>query len=436
MAANRSYIHWGRYRIHRAWIMLVACACLSIGYLAMIFAVGGNFYVAICDDTGIARSQISLWQTVHFVSAAIFMPVYGKLYDKFNIRGLLTVAALGCVLGAFLMSTYSQWWQWIISGFLYGSLGAGLMYLPQAVILGNWFHKCQGFALGLCMAISSLAGALLSPLFAMIIANIGWRSAYVVQAFLIALFTLPFTVFVIAKKPEDIGAEPYGWNAEIDRDVVGKAAEAEPMRQKGMSGVSFKRGLRSVAFLMLFIFAGISALIGSGFDAHMPGYAVSLGYGSLFGSLLVSALFVGSCVEKLIMGWVNDRIGVQKAVFIEFALVILGLFGLLLFRNEYLLIGAAFIFGVQDSFLSLSLPLLTRSFFGDRDFTQLYAWASIGSGLLGSLGSPLVGFSFDVTGSYLPAFSIAIGICCIGCVCLLIGQASASRLRKSVRALA
>lgn len=416
-----SFACFGKLKVHRAWIMLVACSCLSVGYLALIFAANGNFYVAVCEDTGILRSQISMWQQVHFLAAAVFMPVYGSLYEKYNLRVLLTIAAASCVLGALLMSTYTEWWQWMISGFLYGSAGAGLMYLPQAVVLGNWFRKRQGFVLGLALAISSLAGAVISPAFATIISFVGWRMAYVVQAGLIGLFTLPFTAFVIVKDPRSIGATAYGWEPDSDGEASASPASA--------SGVPFRKGLRSIAFVTLFVFAGISALIGSGFDAHIPGYAVSIGYDSLFGSLLVSALFAGSCFEKLFMGWVNDRIGVQKTVFLEIALVICGLLGLIVFRNEYALIFAAFIFGVQDSFLSLSMPLLVRSFFGDLDFTRLYAWVSIGSGILGSFGSPLVGGSYDLTGSFVPAFRVAIALVLFGGACLLAGRKSAKQLK-------
>ena len=70
----------------------------------------------------------------------------------------------------------------------------------------------------------------------------------------------------------------------------------------GQPGVPLARALRSVPFVMLFLFAGIAAMIGSGFDSHLPGYANSLGLSAEFGAYLVSALAFGSFCEKLIMG--------------------------------------------------------------------------------------------------------------------------------------
>ncbi|MCI8468995.1 MAG: MFS transporter [Eggerthellaceae bacterium] len=417
---DKSYLRIGRMRIHRAWIMLVACSCLGIGYLALIFGPNGVFFVAVCDDMGFARSDIAAWQQVHFIASALCMPVFGWLYERVSLRVVLSVSALGCVAASALMGTYDEAWQWMISGLLYGSLGAGLMYLPQAVVIGNWFDRRRGLALGISTAVAALATSVIAPLFAVLIDAMGWRSAYFAQAALIAAFTLPFTLFVIVRKPADVGALPYGYEPGGDAQERATAT--------GSAGVPFRRALVSVPFVMLFLFAGIASLIGSGFDAHMAGYAVSIGFSPLFGSFLVSALYAGSFCEKLIMGWLNDRIGVQRTVMLELALVAAGMLGLVLLRNEVGLILASFVFGVQDSFISVSLPLLVRSFFGERDFARIFAWANVGSGLLGSFGSRLVGLSYDVTASFLPAFWVGIAACPVAVVLLLVARRGARRL--------
>lgn len=400
--------------------MLVACSSLGIGYLAMIFGPNGVFYIAVCDDMGFARSDIAGWQQVHFIASALFMPLFGHLYERCNLRLVLSISALGCIAAAALMGTYTQAWQWMISGFLYGSLGAGLMYLPQAVVIGNWFDRRRGLALGISTAVAAIATSVIAPLFALLIDAMGWRVSYFIQAALIAAFTLPFTLFVIVRKPGDVGALPYGYDPD--------GAQRERETAQGVSGVPFRKALPSVTFAMLFLFGGIAALIGSGFDAHMAGFAVSIGFTPLFGSFLVSALYAGSFCEKLFVGWLNDKIGVQKTVYFELALVMAGMLGLIFFRSEAALVVAAFLFGVQDSFISVSLPLLVRSFFGERDFARIFAWANVGSGLLGSFGSRLVGLSYDMTASFLPAFWIGVAACPVAAGLLVVAYLTKKRL--------
>lgn len=422
-----SYIRIGGHSIHRAWLMLIGCSIMTAGTLGAIFGGCGVFYVPICTDLGFARNEIASWQQAHFLSMIPAMPLAAKVIERYNIRLVMSISAIACALAAALMGTYTQIWQWVCSGIVYGTFGTCLMQLPQAAILGNWFEKKTGLAMGISTAVGSIGSAAFALVFANIIQIAGWRAAYFVQGAIVAVASLPFTLFVFRLRPSDIGALPYGYDPVASRNNEAKNLEATrvPLSQQG---VSFKRGLLSLAFVMMFLFAGIAALIGSGFDAHLPGYAESIGYSALFGASLVSALQLGSFCEKLIMGWANDRFGIQRTVYIEFVVVALGMLGLVLFRSEAGLLIAAFLFGVQDSFTSISLPLLLRKFFGERDFTQYYAWARIGSGLFGSFGSRLVGLSYDTTASFVPAFIIALGLCVLGAVVVTVARIASKKL--------
>ncbi len=420
-AEERSYVRIGGITIHRAWIMLAGCSILTAGTLGAIFGGCGVFYVPICADLGFARNEIAAWQQAHFLSMIPAMPLAGKLLERFDLRVVMSVSAVACALAAGLMSTYDAVWQWVCSGVVYGTFGSCLMQLPQAAILGNWFQRKTGLAMGVATAVGSIGSAVFAPMFAHIIMASGWRTAYVVQGIIVAACSLPFTLFLFRLRPADIGALPYGYDP---RATPGDATGALPAQR----GVPLRRGLPSLAFVMVFLFAGAAALIGSGFDAHLPGYAESVGHSALFGGSLVSALQLGSFCEKLIMGWANDRFGIERTVYLEFVVVAAGMVGLVVFRSEWAMLASAFLFGVQDSFTSISLPLLLRRFFGERDFTQYYAWARIGSGIFGSFGSRLVGLSFDLTASFAPAFLLAIGLCALGAAFVTIARASARRL--------
>ena len=416
-----SYIKLGSHSIHKAWLMLVGCSILTAGTLVAIFGGCGVFYVPICNDLGFARNEIASWQQAHFLSMIPAMPLAAKVIERFNLRLVMSISAIACALAAALMGTYTEIWQWVCSGVVYGTFGTCLMQLPQAAILGIWFQKKTGLAMGIATAVGSIGSAVSALAFANIIQASGWRMAYLVQGAVVILTSLPFTLFVFRLRPSDIGALPYGFDPLADK---GNAAST-PMTNRG---VPLKRGLLSLAFVMIFIFAGIAALIGSGFDAHLPGYAESIGYSALFGASLVSALQLGSFCEKLIMGWANDHFGIQRTVYIEFFVVAAGMVGLILFRNEAGLLLSAFLFGVQDSFTSISLPLLLRKLFGERNFTEYYAWARIGSGIFGSFGSRLVGLSFDITASFVPAFLIAIILCILGTLVVTVARMSSRKL--------
>lgn len=424
-ATDCSYVRIGNFSVHRAWIMLVGCSILTAGTLGAIFGACGVFYVPICNDLGFARNEISSWQQAHFLSMSISMPIAGKVIERFDLRIVMSVSAAACAIAAALMGTYTEVWQWVCSGIVYGTLGTCLMQLPQAAILSNWFFRKTGLALGISTAVGSIGSAVFALVFANVIMATGWRTAYFIQGAIVALASLPLTLFVLKLRPSDVGALPYGYSETAFAEQQEREAKLAAVPKRG---VPLKKGLLSVSFVCIFLFAGIGALIGSGFDAHLPGYAESIGYSALFGASLVSALQLGSFCEKLAMGWANDKFGIENTVYIEFVLVAAGMLGLVFVRTEWAMLVAAFLFGVQDSFTSISLPLLLRRFFGDAFFTQYYAWARMGSGIFGSFGSRLVGLSFDVTRSFAPAFLIAVGLCAVGAVLVTAARFASRRL--------
>ena len=403
------------HRVNRAWVMLVGCGFFSMATVAVVFSPIGLFYVAVCDDMGFARSDISLWQQVHFLVAIPCMPLATKALERFGARTMMTLCIVGCAAAAALMGTYQEPWQWCLSGALYGSVGVlGTMQLAGPIVVGNWFGRRTGVAMGVYGVIGAVAAVVAPPLFSEIITAFGWRIAYGVQGVVILVLGLWFTAFVVRLRPADIGALPYGVSAAEARQADETVAAPGSPKAARVPWAA----IRSVPFFALFVFAGISSLIGSGFDAHLAGHGVEKGLSPLFSSLMVSALFLGSGADKLIMGWLNDKIGVNRTVFIEYALVIIGMLGLVFASAPAGLLVFAFLFGVQDSFISVSLPLLVRKFFGVERMGQVLGWVSIGSGIFGSFGSRLVGYSYDVSGSYDPAFLIGVGLCAVGIGCI------------------
>ena len=132
------------------------------------------------------------------------------------------------------------------------------------------------------------------------------------------------------------------------------------------------------------------------------------------------------------MGFINDKFGVWRAVACEIVLVCLGIAGLVFLRDPVLILIAAALFGVQDSFTSISLPLIVRKLFGNREYTQIYAWARVGAGLFGMFAAVSVAFSYDAFGSYVPAFAGAVGLCGLAAVVLAVASRYSERLPWTV----
>lgn len=369
----------------------------------------GVFYVPVCEELGFARSELSLHITAYFLSSVFALPLAGRIIAKYDLRIVISVCAVACALAAGMCSTYTHVWQWVCSGAVYGIFGCCVFQVPAATMLGNWFKKRGGIAMGISAAVASIAAAILAPVYSWIIMMTGWRIAYLAQGCIVLALILPWSLTVFRLRPCEVGALPYGWTAKDENAPF-------DVNQVGTQGVPLNKALKSASFIALFAFAGIAVFIGSGFDSHLPGYAQSIGLNPMMAAWTVTALQLGSFVEKLVMGTINDKIGVRKTVYIEFVIVALGAVGLIISDSPQALLFSCFLFGVQDSFTSISVPMMTREVFGPKNYAQIYSWLRIGSGLVGSCAVWLVGLSYDIGGTYVWAFVAALIVCVLGAV--------------------
>jgi MFS family permease len=211
------------------------------------------------------------------------------------------------------------------------------------------------------------------------------------------MMILPWSLFVFRSKPEDIGLEPYGYKP---------LAEHEDSFSR--AGVPSRKAVLSIPFFCLFLFAGFAALSNTATDTHMPGYMVSINTTPTFAALMVSTMAAGGVIEKLVCGWLNDKIGVKATVFIQLGSLACGMLGIVLFHNPVVLLVSAVLLGANDSLMSVSVPLLIRQLFGSLNYTVIHSWVRVGLGLVGAASAPLIGYMYDISGDYVPAFMIVV----------------------------
>ena len=408
----------------RAPLILVGCCFMQAGGLGAVLDAAGVFFVPVCEDLGFMRSELALYLTFYFIATIFAMPLVGKWITKYDLNRLLSGAFGLTVLAVAAMGFYSQPWQWWISGVVFGLAGSFIFVIPTPILIGNWFNRHRGLALGVAMSFSGIGGAVLGPVFTLVIQAVGWRVAYLAAAGIMALLVLPWTLFVFKLRPEDIGQHPYGW--ERDESAGGRRCAGRV--ESDVPGVPASRAWKTVPFVCMFLLAGLVSYF-AGFNSHLPGYAQSLGFSALFGSSLLTAVMVGNVVEKLCVGWLNDKFGVRFTVYLQLVLVIVGLAGLMTAgANPVMLYVSAFFFGAQNSLYSVSIPLLVRQIFGERDFAKIFSYTKIGTGVIGCLGPVSIAYVYDMTGSFVPAFGIGIGVALLSIVCVALAEARSKTL--------
>ena len=396
-------------RLHFAWIVLLG-ACIFMGLArGGINNTGGLFMVPVMTDIGCGAGEFMLYYSVSSIVTFLFLPIAGKLMTKHDIR-LLLVAGLIFQAGSFasfgLMNSICGWYVMAVP------LSIGSVFTTQIggpVLIGNWFRKYNGFAVGIMMASSSLIGAILQPFASNLITGFGWRYAYMIVGAVIMAIGIPVILFTIRISPEQKGLQPLGAGEYVN------SMENDP---EVLSGVTAKTAYKSISFWLLIVFVFLMTAVAS-FSQHIPSYAAQLGYDTNFAGAAMSFFMIGSLSGSLLFGLLNDRIGAQvTTIFALICGVVAMMLAIFLGNHPLFFNGATAILGFSSAAVGTMAPLLTTSIFGQKEYSKIYSVIAMGMAFAGIVAMPGYGFIYDAVKSYVPALWMIIVLLfiCAGCI--------------------
>ena len=205
-------------KIHYAWWIMVASAAIYAASVGIIVSCARFLYRAVAEDFNVGVSEISLYTSLMYLTITILLPFAGKILNKFDIRYILTIAGIINALAFGLMGTYHSVFPFYISGIALGIGSTFLIYGSIPLIMNNWFKVKVGTSLGIAMAFMGVGGAIFAQITGVLIESIGWRSTYIVLGVIVAILILPFSIFVIRSKPEQLNMTAYGAD-EVDENA-------------------------------------------------------------------------------------------------------------------------------------------------------------------------------------------------------------------------
>ena len=388
-------------KMHYAWWVMIASAAIYAASVGIIVSCAGLLYRAVAEDFEVGVSEISLYTSIMYLTVTILLPFAGKVLNKFDVRYILTIAGIINALAFGLMSTYNAAWQFYVSGVALGIGSTFLIYGTLPLVINNWFKAKAGTALGFAMAFMGIGGAIFAQITGGLIESIGWRSTYMVLGICVAVLILPFSIFVIRSKPEQLNMKAYGVDdVKEDEKETAKAPE---------TGVMKKAAMKSPAFYLVLLFTGLFGLA-STVSFHVPNFVQSVGFTAAMAATGVTCVTIGQTGGKFLLGAINDKFGVKVALTIGIGGGLLGVVALLVsdsFGIGMLYLGTL-LFGIGFSGSTLLPPVVIREVFGGRDYGSIYTTIMSASTLGVAFGTTLFSFIFDSTGSYYTVFIIVI----------------------------
>ncbi len=411
--------HYG-YLIVAALILITGIPC------ATVLSCAGIFFNPVSEFFGVPKTQFTLYFSISNIAMMITLPFAGKMIEQFSARYLFSANILLAGLCLVAMSFFNAVWQFYIAGALLGISMAFLVFLSVPVMINRWFKTRVGFFIGLCMAFTGIGAVLFNPIGTHFITSApeGWRTAYLVYGVCILLLSLPFCFFVLRDFPSDKGLLPYGAESNSTEDAGTEIKEV---------GIDANKALKTSAFFAVLCF-GLFISLNQTVYQFIPGFLQSMdatvpGMAALSG-VAASACMGGMAIGKIVLGIINDK-SVRAALFTCLGLGIIGILVMILFPTSsmFIMVGS-FLFGWAYAGTTVQTPMLTRSVFGNRDYTLIYSRISVAVSLASAVAAILWALIIDLSGSYQLLFFLSIA-CMV--ICLLSGLYAvqqSTKLRK------
>ncbi len=378
-------------KIFYGWWVVLGCILITMTMVPPIMALSNKYLIYVTEDLGISRSAFTLANTVLQALGIFLSPFVTRFLAKGNMRVIQSVSILGYCASYFSYSLANSPIHLYISSLFLGVFYLNATLIPVSMMVTNWFNARRGLAMSLAMAGIGVGGTLFSPILTFFLESYGWRASYRLMAGIILVIALPAALFLLRKRPEDLGLEPLGGQADT---------AAKGTRPSGGVAISVRQSWGKFFFWLLLIGMLTNGLINAGALGHFPP-AMQESHGAAVQAAVISAYSLISIGGKLILGWINDRFGVVVST--TYACTLFGLsfvFILLADQSVAMLYAMAVVFGLGNAIGTVTPPLITAEVFGKENYSKAYGIVNSFTQVGLSLGSLAVASVYDATGTY------------------------------------
>ena len=344
----------------------------------------------------------------------------GYLVDKIGPRLTVIIGALVGAAGLMLASLTNGPWLWYVSlGFL-GATGVafGGTIAPIST-LRRWFMKRAALTVSIALVGSGLGVVVLVPLYSTLMESLGWRTTYLISGLVVIVGGLIGGI-LLRKDPESSGMHPDG--AEPEPQEVEQRLDF--MTRGEMWTVA--EALRNRNFWFLVLAQTCGMLVFAGFYPHVILWGLDLGLTPAGAASIMAFFAMATIVGRVFGGAVSDwymarfpRMTRKPIAYVNVTGVLVGSILCATVVDSYssmlaVLLVAGFAFSIGISIY----PTYLGDLFGVANLPRLFAVKMLAIVLMGAASPVFVGYVYDTTGTYTPAFWAGAAACAVSLVML------------------
>jgi MFS family permease len=360
------------------------------------------FLLPVQKGLGVSRADITLTYSVYMVAFGLSGPFAGQLIDRLGAR-VAYGFGLACLGVGYLLAGFAtELWHYLLTVGLLGGLGAAALgMIVASALLSRWFSTGIGSIMSLPYAAIGAGMLMLPPLTQVLILHYDWRVAHMVLGACV-LLTLPLVMLL-----------------PLERMAAG-SQEWRAMRIATAASVTghwrIATALRTSAFWGLFAAYLFTAVASFSVLPHSVAYLIEHGFEPLVAAGAFGFAGMLSAIGIVAVGWLSDRFGRRQTATLSYISTIVGIAALTLvsFSPALALVYAfVFFFGLMQGARGPIIVAMVAVLF-PGGVGAIYGTLSVAQGLGAGLGSWGSGLLYELTGSYIVSFLVAIGGCLAG----------------------
>ena len=258
-------------------------------FVLAVFGWGMGFYGpaiylhAVMQRTGWALTLVSAALTVHYLFGALVVTQLPRLHRRFGVGRTAVTGAIVTALGVCGWSLVTAPWQLFVCALLSGGGWVTMGAVALNAAIAPWYVAQRPMALAKAYNGASIGGVVFSPLWVLLIDQLGFTAASAAIGLVMVLVVLFLSHRVLSKSPGELGQYPDGAATE------GPSAGAVAGSTRNVQGAALWRDRR---FLTLALGMALGLFAQIGLLAHLYSLLVP-GMGTQFAGITMG--FATAC---------------------------------------------------------------------------------------------------------------------------------------------
>jgi MFS family permease len=388
-----------RWPFYYGWVNLGMAALAMVGTLPGRTQGLGLVTEPLLRDLSMDRVLFAEINLVATLVGSLFCLGIGRLIDRAGSRVVLTALALCLGATVLSMSGARAAWSLLVLVTLTRGFGQSALSVASLALVGKWFMRRLGLAMGVYALVMSIGFMAAFPLVgAAVLAN-GWRPAWAAVGLALVAVLAPLSWVFVRSTPEGLGLA-------VDGGVAAGAESAPPPPD----GATLREALLTPAFWVFALAAAAYGLVASGIALFNESILAERGFDptTYYKTLVVTALT--ALFGNFAGGAVAAR-GSMRPLLVAAMLLLTGsLAALPHVTTQAHVMTYAVVMGLAGGFVMVVFFSFWGRAYGRAHLGRIQGAAQILTVLASAVGPLLLAQCVAWTGSYATAFYALAGV--------------------------